>query len=73
MAGQFDEVDNNSNYWLLTPATTTNVQSSYKSSSTLSTAPTASNGIKPAMNLKSNVVITGGDGTKNNPFTLKLQ
>ena len=29
-------------------------------------------GIKPAMNLKSNVVITGGDGTKTNPFTIKL-
>ena len=28
--------------------------------------------IKPAMNLKSNVVITGGDGTKSNPFTIKL-
>ena len=30
-------------------------------------------GIKPAMNLKSNIVITGGDGTKNNPFTVALQ
>ena len=30
-------------------------------------------GIKPAMNLKSNVVITGGDGTKSNPFTVALQ
>ena len=28
--------------------------------------------IKPALNLKSNVIITGGDGTKNNPFTLDL-
>ena len=33
---------------------------------------TNSLGIKPTMNLKSNVVITGGDGTKNNPFTVKL-
>ena len=30
------------------------------------------NGIKPALNLKQNVIITGGDGTKNNPFTLDL-
>ncbi len=28
--------------------------------------------VKPTFNLKSNVVITGGDGTKNNPFTVKL-
>ena len=30
------------------------------------------NGIKPALNLKQNVIITSGDGTKNNPFTLDL-
>ena len=34
--------------------------------------PSRSNGVRPSMNLKSNVVITGGDGTKNNPFTLAL-
>ena len=28
--------------------------------------------IKPALNLKSNVIITSGDGTKENPFELKL-
>ena len=28
--------------------------------------------IKPAMNLKENVVITGGDGTRNNPFTIEV-
>ena len=32
----------------------------------------AGNTVKPTFNLKSNVVITGGDGTKNNPFTVKL-
>ena len=34
--------------------------------------PSRSYGVRPSMNLKSNVVITGGDGTKNNPFTLEL-
>ncbi|MDD6419709.1 MAG: hypothetical protein PUF66_06100, partial [Clostridium sp.] len=29
-------------------------------------------GVKPAMNLKQNVVITGGKGTKEEPFTIKL-
>ena len=28
--------------------------------------------VRPAMNLKSNVIITGGDGTQNNPFTISL-
>ena len=31
-----------------------------------------SSGGRPTINLKSNVVITGGDGTKENPFTVKL-
>lgn len=30
-------------------------------------------GIKPSMNLKSNVIITGGEGTLQNPFTLALE
>ena len=29
--------------------------------------------IKPALNLKSNVIITSGDGTKNNPFQIALE
>ena len=29
--------------------------------------------VQPSLNLKSNVIITGGDGTKNNPFALALQ
>ena len=33
---------------------------------------TSAKGIKPAMTLKENVVITGGTGTKENPFTIKL-
>ena len=34
--------------------------------------PTYSRGSRPSMNLKSNVIITGGDGTKSNPFRIKL-
>ena len=30
-------------------------------------------GIKPTLNLKSNVIVTGGDGTKENPFQLAIQ
>ena len=61
-------------YWTLTPASTTAVRMvriygdvwrtlSYQG---------PNHGIRPSLNLKSNVVITGGDGTKNNPFTVTL-
>ncbi len=72
MAGQFDRYGNNTNYWTLTSPMTDRVwyitlqgRSTYNLS--------ANHGIKPSLNLKSNVIITGGDGTKNNPFTLELQ
>ncbi len=35
-------------------------------------APQTAQGIKPSLNLKFNVIITGGDGTLQNPFTLAL-
>ena len=74
MAGQFDELDINTNYWILTL-----YSSSYSSSNSYFVGYNGGNGnyssrnsagIKPSLNLKSNVIITGGDGTKNNPFTL---
>ena len=74
MAGQFDIVDNNSSYWLLTPYDTSSVR--YVTLHCVGNRynPTHSwdANIRPAMNLKSNVVITSGDGTKSNPFQIKL-
>ena len=74
MTGQFDIYDNNTNYWTLTPYTSGLVLNIEYIAVALNVydSKTAA-GIKPSMNLKSNVVITGGDGTKDNPFTLKLQ
>ncbi len=75
MAGQFDKYGNNTTYWTLTPESTSKVNSvgnysysaySYYDSSSISY------GSRPSMNLKSNVVITGGKGTKEEPFTIKL-
>ncbi len=72
MAGQFDKDYNNINYWTLTPRSSSDVRyvdtcvNSYSGSSTIS------NGLRPAMNLKSNVIITGGKGTAQEPFTIKL-
>ncbi len=57
-------------YWLITPRSSSLVNiSGYAYGS----SPTEVSGIRPSLNLKSNVVITGGEGTKDNPFTIKLQ
>ncbi len=82
MAGEFLESSiYNQNYWTLTPA---NIDGGpYFRYNTLryigilrdpfSYLPSVEYGIKPSLNLKSNVVITGGDGTKEQPFTLELR
>ena len=71
MLGQFDRVENNTGYWTLTNGSGF-VYLSLDAGAGGENGPSASRGIKPALNLKSNVVITGGIGTKNNPFTIKL-
>ena len=74
MAGQFNENENNMSYWTITPYSSTTIRriddrGRIYSNSTFD----YSYGIKPALNLKQNVVITSGDGTKNNPFQIELQ
>ena len=62
------------NNWTLTPVSeSSKIRHIDKDGTINNIDSTNSMGIKPAMNLKSNVVITGGDGTKNNPFTVALQ
>ena len=75
---QVDKSSNNADYWILTSSAsnpryimTTN-KTDDGTASTGSSDTTITHGIKPTMNLKSNVVITGGDGTKENPFTVSL-
>ena len=72
MAGQFDKNDNNVDYWTLTPESTSDVRYVAYSGIGSSGSPANSSGSRPSMNLKSNVIITGGDGTKNSPFQIKL-
>ena len=72
MAGQFDKVSNNTYYWTLTPYSTSYVRYVGSDGYVYDDSPTYSYGSCPSMNLKSNVVITGGDGTKNSPFQIKL-
>ena len=85
MAGQFERYavkDGSAStgltitYWTLTPYSSSDVRSVHTycfANNSGSYSPSSSFGIKPAINLKSNVVITGGNGTKERPFTIELQ
>ena len=82
MAGQFERntvkggsssTGLTTNYWTLTPYLSSFVRAVINNGDSIGwQAYVYSLGIRPSLNLKSNVIITGGDGTKNNPFTLKL-
>lgn len=84
MAGQFERyvvkgenttTDLTTMYWTLTPYNNTvYVHRIRNSGSTIYTNTSqVVIAIKPSLNLKQNVIITGGDGTLQNPFTLALQ
>ena len=73
MAGQFKSSQNNAYYWTLTPMPTTGMRSIYDIGLANPTFLSSMNGIRPSLNLKSNVVITGGLGTKEQPFEIALQ
>ena len=73
MSGQFDRYDNNTYYWTLTPYSASNVRSVNHNGRAGNSNLTNAVGIKPSLNLKSNVIITSGDGTKQNPFQLSVQ
>ena len=82
MAGQFERyavkggssvTGLTTNYWTLTPYTSSHVRHVYLNGGASFSPPSNANGVRPSINLKSNVIITGGDGTLQNPFTLALQ
>ena len=73
MSGQFDRDGNKTSYWTLTPYSTSTVRNvSYNGGAYDNTSDYAY-GVRPSINLKSNVVITGGLGTKEQPFELSVQ
>ena len=72
MAGQFDRNDNNTIYWTLTPYSSSSVRSVNYNGNANNNTPTNADGVRPAMNLKSNVQITSGTGTESDPFVLAL-
>ena len=72
MSGQFDRKGNNSSYWTLTPYSVSYVHNIYYNSGTSRDSPSNKYSVWPSLNLKSNVVITGGTGTKSDPFVITL-
>ena len=73
MVGQFDKYSNNTtDYWTLTPYSTSNTY--YVGNIGIASASrlTASYGIRPSINLKSTVKIVSGKGTKSDPFQLSV-
>ena len=72
MAGQFAKYGNNTNYWTLTLYNESSVRSAGDGGGTNVYIPTVEYGVQPALNLKENVIITGGLGTKEQPFELKI-
>ena len=72
MAGQFDRYGNNTYYWTLTPYSTSNVRSVIYDGNASNDSSSSANGVRPSINLKSNVQIVNGDGTLNSPFEIQL-
>ena len=72
MTGQFDRYGNNTSYWILTPYSTSFVCLVNFYGDAFYTSSSNTYGVRPSLNLKSNVQIVNGDGTKNNPFTIEL-
>ncbi len=72
MAGQFDRYGNNTYYWTITPYSASIVwYVNYHGNASYS-PPSYAYGVRPSLNLKSNVQIVNGDGTLNSPFEIQL-
>ena len=72
MSGQFDRYSNNTYYWTLTPYSTSSVRSVNDIGYASNRSPSGAYGVRPSVNLKSSVSISGGTGTKSNPFVVTL-
>ena len=71
--GGSDRTGLTTTYWLLTPFSSEEVRYLGYYGDSLQRPFSVFLSVKPALNLKSNVVITSGDGTKENPFEIALQ
>ena len=65
--------NSSSTIWLITPYSSSNVWNVGNNGYASDYDPSITLGVRPSINLKSNIVITGGSGTKSNPFTIALK
>ena len=65
--------DSSSTIWLITPYSSSNVWLVWGNGHLNYYNPSSSDAARPSINLKSNIIITGGFGTKSNPFTIALK
>ncbi len=65
--------ENTVRYWLINSYDGRRVAVIIQNGTGSSSYSTTSYGVKPALNLKSNVIITGGTGLKNDPFQIELE
>ena len=70
---QGDGVDSSSPIWLITPYSSSSVWRVESYGDAYTRNPSDTFAARPSIYLKSNVVITGGSGTKSNPFTIALK
>ena len=62
-----------SDIWLITPSSSSYVWYVYSGGYASNGDPSFTFGARPSINLKSNIIITGGSGTKSDPFTIALK
>ncbi len=72
MSGQFDRYGKNANYWTITPYSTSAVRGIINNGRVNNYILSNALGVRPSINLKSNVQIVNGDGTLNSPFEIQL-
>ena len=73
MAGQFDRYENNMLYWTLTPHSIPTMRIVHYGSDLYHFDLFLEYGIRPALHLKQNVIITEGTGTREAPFQIALE
>ena len=72
LAGQFDRYGNNTYYWTLTPYSSSSVWNVHSNGISDNAYARIAYGLRPSVNLKSSTRITGGKGTKKEPFTINV-
>ena len=66
-------LNNGLHWWTSTPYNKSIVRHVSDNGGVNTSAFSIMSGVRPSINLKSNVIITGGDGTKENPFQIELK